>query len=319
MERWMPSNFLSIRRRAREAANRARLRVAGRPGVRRALSGAMKGAGAGIAYGVFVEPRWLERTQVHVPIRGLPRVMEDYRVLHLSDIHHNLLSGERFLQGVIETANALDVDLVALTGDFITHDPGRMAPCLRHLGAIRAADGIVAVRGNHDARVPLREMERLMDRSGIRLLENRHEVLRPARHRSAAAGTGHAAPAGVTLAGVGDTWTAPCLPGEALRGADPDLPAILLSHNPAAVRLLPDGARVDLVLSGHTHGGQVRPFHREVPLLAGGESRHVCGLSRHGETSVYVSRGVGTSAMHFRWNCRPEIALIVLRTPGAGR
>ena len=112
---------------------------------------------------------------------------------------------------------------------------------------------------------------------------------------------------------------APCLPGEVLRGADPALPTVMLSHNPAAVRILPDAARVDLLLCGHTHGGQVRPFHREVPLLAGGESRHVSGLGQHGGTSVYVSRGVGTSAMHFRWNCRPEITLIVLRNKGAGR
>lgn len=308
----------TFRRHAIGAAMRARVKVAGMPDVRRGLSHMMKGMGAGIGYGMFIEPRWIERTQIEIAVPNLPAELDGYRIVHLTDIHFNFVSGEMFLSRVIESTNHLDPDMIALTGDFITHDAGRMGPCLDQLSGLRAPDGLWAVRGNHDAKVPLGTTERLMERAGIRLVENRFESIRPSRERSRSARTGGAAPL-MTVAGVGDLWTGPCHPGTALKGSDPGDTTILLSHNPAAVRLLPEGRRVDLMLSGHTHGGQVRPFHYDLPLLSGGERTLVSGLKDYEGTSVYVSRGVGTSALHFRWNCRPEIALLILRRAGEPR
>jgi len=302
----------TFRRHAIGAAMRARVKVAGMPDVRRNLSRMMKGMGAGIGYGVFIEPRWIERTQIEIAVPNLPAEFEGYRIVHLTDIHFNFVSGEMFLNRVIESTNHLDPDMIALTGDFITHDARRMGPCLSQLAGLRAPDGLWAVRGNHDAKVHLTHTERMMETAGIRLLENRFESIQPRRERTRKARKGDAAPK-MTVAGVGDLWTGPCLPGAALEGSNPENTTIMLSHNPAAVRLLPQGRRVDLMLSGHTHGGQVRPFHYDLPLLSGGERTLVSGLKEYEGTSVYVSRGVGTSALHFRWNCRPEIALLILR------
>ena len=308
----------TFRRHAIGAAMRARVKVAGMPDVRRSLSTVMKGMGAGIGYGMFIEPRWIERTQIEIAVPNLPAELDGYRIVHLTDIHFNFVSGEMFLSRVIESTNHLDPDLIALTGDFITHDAERMGPCLDQLAGLRAPDGLWAVRGNHDAKVPLRTTERLMNKAGINLLENRFESIRTGRERSRERRACGASPS-MTIAGVGDLWTGPCHPGTALEGSDPTNTTVMLSHNPAAVRLLPQGRRVDLMLSGHTHGGQVRPFHYDLPMLSGGERTLVSGLKEYEGTSVYVSRGVGTSALHFRWNCRPEIALLILRRAGEPR
>ncbi|MDX2176235.1 MAG: metallophosphoesterase [Candidatus Sumerlaeia bacterium] len=284
----------------------ARARAGRSPEARRRAAGLLRGAGFGIAYGAFLEPSWLQATLHHVALPGWPAELDGYRIAHLSDIHHNAVQSAGFLARAVALASSMDPDAVALTGDFITRDPARMEPCLAALARVRAHDGVFCVRGNHDAPVPLERTRALMERLGMRLLENESVRIEPARRAFGAA------PARLRLAGVGDLWTARCSPGEALAGAPPEEPAILLSHHPGAVRLVPDGRRLDLVLAGHTHGGQVRPFHRELPLLSGGETRHQTGLSRHGATAVFVSRGVGSSQLHFRWNCRPEVALLVL-------
>lgn len=301
-----------LRRAAYDAANRARVFCARQPHARRHVSKFLKGIGGGIGYATLIEPRWVQCTQVDVEVTGLPRAMDGYKILHLTDIHYNLIQGDAFLDRVLERAAALDADVAALTGDFITHNPARMQPCLDRLKNLRLPDGVFAVRGNHDAPVPLERAAEMMDRAGIRLLENEHALVTASRHRSRKIAAAEDR-ADLVMAGVGDLWTGFCSPGQALAGADRTTPTVLLSHNPGVTSILPDSLRVDLMLSGHTHGGQVRPFQRSLKLFSGGEQRFVSGLAHHNGTAVYVSRGVGTSALHVRWNCRPEIALVVLR------
>jgi predicted MPP superfamily phosphohydrolase len=310
---WRPSGEGpgAVRRAAYRAAEFARVRTAGRQGLRDGIHTAMKLGTAGIAYGALVEPRLVQVTQVDIGIRGLPSTLDGYRVLHLTDIHFNWIQGEGFLRRVVERSNALDADMVALTGDFITHNPRRMERCLDILSGLRAPDGLWAVRGNHDAPLGEHRTRAMMERRGIRLLENEHDHVEPRRHRLHAPRCGRAHR--LVVGGVGDLWTGECSPGRALASADQTAPTLLLSHNPQAATIVPTDVRVDLMLSGHTHGGQVRVFNRPVPLFAGGESVYVSGLAQSRGMKVYVSRGVGTSALQFRWNCRPEIALLVLR------
>lgn len=297
---------------ASRLSHQASVRLAGSHRARHHVSQALKGIGAGIGYAVLVETRWLQTTHVDVPIPGLPESLDGYRVVHLTDIHHNIAQGAGFLRRVVELCNALDPDMIALTGDFITHSHRRMEPCLWLLSELRAPDGLWAVRGNHDFGFPMDRLQRAMEASRIRLLENAHTVFTPVRRRVAHP-EGPACGARITVAGVGDLWTARCSPGEALEGHETDSTVILLSHNPAVMNILPQSPRIHLVLSGHTHGGQVRPFRKSIPMFSGFERRYVSGLVRNGDTTLYVSRGVGTSALHVRWNCRPEIALITLR------
>jgi len=355
---------------------------------------ALKGLGGGIFYGLVIEPRWLETTWIDFPVPGLPKSLDGYRIAHLTDIHHNALTGRRYLFRAIDRANALHPDMVALTGDYITHNPERMAKVVAWLGRLHAPDGVFATLGNHDYQFPLSRIRRLFEKHGIRLLEDEHAILYPRRlvgregapvtplavpsfrkpesaarkpknkrmldspidrfpqappwrhrwrrwlhttgfhrrliqeyydppaayfrldpevhpvHHHPADETNGEVPC-LCVAGVGDLWEGRCDIEEALNGAPRDVFRLLLSHNPEVANLISRKHRIGLVLSGHTHGGQTWPFHRS-PIRKASSRRYLRGLIRSHATNVYVSRGVGSSALHFRWNCRPEITLIRL-------
>lgn len=307
----------TIRRNAELLASRIRFQLGGNARLRRHAYIAMKALSGGIGYAAFVEPSLIQTTQIAITIEDLPPALDGYRIAHVSDIHYNIAAGRKFLSRVVERTNALDPDMVALTGDFITHNPRNLHACMGVLGGLRAPDGCWVVRGNHDYRVSMEEMREACGRVGFEILENEHRVVMPSRHRwfekqHLHAGNGYAE--GITVAGVGDLWEGECRPALALDGADPARPAILLAHHGQAAEILPPGRRVDLVLSGHTHGGQVRPMGRSFRMLNSGSDKYVSGLVNVNGTIVYISRGVGTSALRFRWNCLPEVALIILHS-----
>ncbi|MBX3728468.1 MAG: metallophosphoesterase [Candidatus Sumerlaeia bacterium] len=307
------SPYLRSRWRAAtsQLVTRVHVHLAGRHTLRAQGTRLLKGIGAGVGYAALIEPRWIERTHIEFAIPGLPVGLDGYRIVHLSDLHHNLIAGRGFLQRVVELANGLDPDLVVVTGDFVTHNPERLWGCFDILRHLRAPDGVLATRGNHDYRCSLDMMERACDRAGVRLLENRHVVVRPTRQRGLLL-TPRREPTGLVVAGVGDLQEGLVDPARALGTAPADLPRILLSHNPLVAELIRPEHQVALQLSGHTHGGQVRPFRRPIALFNGGAAQYSSGIVAAPHTTVYVSRGVGTSALHVRWNCRPEIALLTL-------
>lgn len=299
-----------LRRAAYSATERLRFRLAGRPDLRDHARRTLKSLGVGFAYAALVEPKWIECTQTEIHVPGLPPSLDGYRIAHLSDVHHNMAQGRTFLPRVIERTNALDADLVALTGDFVTHDPRRMHDAVRQLAALRAPDGVFACRGNHDYVLSLQAWRHAFEGVGIHLLENQHVLVHrqrvhwPSRHRE------HGS---LVVAGVGDLWHGASHVGRALRGAPEHVTRILLAHNPQVAEVVTECQRIALTLSGHTHGGQVRLFNKSHPLLSDGTRKYVSGRVRAPHTEVYVSRGVGTSALHLRWNCRPEVALVILR------
>lgn len=219
--------------------------------------------------------------------------------MQLSDIHHGLYMRLEEVERAVELANRLEPDLVALTGDFVTASPRYIRPVARALGHLRARLGCFAVLGNHDHRVGADAVTAALEAHGVQVLRNRHERLR--RNGSS-----------LTVAGVDDIGYGhddlPC----ALRGMDPASPAILLCHNPAVLPLAA-ASGVDLVLSGHTHGGQVdlprlRSFVRtrglRIPL------RH--GWEQVGATQIYISRGLGTVVFPLRVQCPAEIPALRL-------
>ena len=302
---------------AHRIASRVRAHVAGKPHLRRHAGRALKSLGAGVGYATLVEPRWIETTHIEIDVQGLPEELDGYRIVQLTDVHFNLLSGRRFLERVVEKSNALDADLFALTGDFVTHDPGKLSDCLQILGELRAADGLLATRGNHDYQLPVERMRDLCERNGILLLENEHTVIAPSRHRSVNGSGFPSERRGRTpliVGGVGDMWEGIADVSKAFTNA-PRGPRILLSHNPQVAEVIPKSMEVVLQLSGHTHGGQIRPFNRPLRILSDGTKKYISGLVEGPHVPVYISRGVGTSAFHLRWNCRPEIVLATLHVP----
>jgi len=242
-----------------------------------------------------------------VEMPRLPQEFSGLRLVQLTDIHHGLYTSLEEVERAVEVANELEPDLVALTGDFVTNSPNYIAPVARALARLRAPLGVFAVLGNHDYRVGADAVEAALDASGIAVLRNRNVVLR----RNGC---------GVTIAGVDDLGYREHDLRLALLGADPDWPTILLCHNPAVLPLA--AARgVDLVLSGHTHGGQV-----DLPRLrsfASTRGVHVPMRLRHGwdrscDTQIFISRGIGTVVVPVRWRCPAEIPLLLLQSAAPG-
>lgn len=253
------------------------------------------------------DPARLRTPEIGVEIRGLPREFAGYRIGLVSDLHHGPAVPTWWLEHVAERAAELRVDLVALGGDYVSHARCDLAGLDRALARFAAPDGVVAVLGNHDHWVGAESVARMVERAGIEVLVNRHRLV----HRGAAA---------LAVAGVDDFTHGAIRPEEALCNVGLEVPRILLSHNPDLIEYLPAGLRVDLMLSGHTHNGQLHwPWlgPLSVPSQFGGKYLH--GLKRVGETWLYVSAGVGTAAIALRWGNPPELPVIVLRCAPAPR
>lgn len=242
--------------------------------------------------------RRIEVNEFRVPISGLGRELDGFRIVHLTDIHHGLYFSAEALLAAVELANSLDPDLVALTGDFVSYSRNFANSAGELLGGLRARRGVFAVLGNHDFRVGAELVTRALRRHGIEVLRNRHTVIR------AGASQFH-------LAGVDDLWFNPNLP-RALGRIPRGHPVILLSHNPRIVAAAAHFS-VDLVLSGHTHGGQVRlPFLERMRNENQARRRFHTGWDSWGFTRIYISRGIGTIVLPVRVACPPEMPVFTL-------
>jgi predicted MPP superfamily phosphohydrolase len=264
-------------------------------------------SGIAASYPCYFEPRWLAVTRPDVTLPRA-RLTEAVRILHISDLHLSLPVPLSLIDGAITLGLKERPDVICLTGDFITGredlDSGAYAITLSRLAASAPT---FAVLGNHDGGIWAREMggysdhevvQRLLVGSGIRLLHNSSAHV---RIRSAA----------LSFVGVGDLWADEVEPRQAFSGLDANEPVVLLAHNPDSEDVLANHPW-DLMLSGHTHGGQVIiPFDgpRFAPVL---DKRYVAGLGAWGSRQIHVSRGVG-SLGGVRFRCRPEVNLLVIQ------
>lgn len=251
-----------------------------------------------IARTALAEPYLLTIERLAIGLERLPKELDGFRIVQLSDIHHSPFTGREQIQRAIATANSLEPDLIALTGDYVSHEREYAAPCAEMLGHLRARYGVYAVLGNHDHWTDAPLITDLFRAEGIQVLIN--EGFRFT-----------AGEAGFWLAGVDDTMVGLEDLPRALAGSQADEMKLVLAHNPIILRRAAR-AGVDLVLSGHTHGGQVtlRPERTE----AGRPRRRILrGLARRGPTQIYVSRGLGTVVAPVRYGSPPEVSLLELR------
>ena len=237
-------------------------------------------------------------TAQRIWLSDLPEGFRGFRILQLSDIHHSLFVPLEQVAAVVELSNKLKPDLVALTGDFVTYSRSSIKPVAEILGGLRARAGVVAVLGNHDFRVGADAVERALRRQRIQVLRNQHRLLQ--RRGSA-----------LYLAGVDDYGYGADL-GQAMCGIPEGAATILLAHNPRMVTAAACRG-VGLVLSGHTHGGQVNlPLLGTVYGRSPEQMRFKMGWDRLGATQIYVSRGIGTIVLPLRWRCPAEVPLLEL-------
>ncbi len=239
-------------------------------------------------------------TVEHHPIylSRLPKAFEGFRIVHLSDFHHSNFTSREQIERAVQTANRLHPDLIALTGDYISHERRFAAPCAEMLGRLRARRGVYAVLGNHDHWTDAALITDLFRAEGITVLVN--QGMRFAQDGEA-----------FWLAGVDDTMVGLEDLTLALSGSSTEEMKLLLAHNPIVLRRAAR-AGVDLVLSGHTHGGQVS-LRSERTDSGRPRRRLLRGLGRQGETQIYVTRGLGTVVLPIRYGCPPEVSLLELR------
>lgn len=264
------------------------------------LSVAAGAAAAGSVYGFSVEPNQLEIEHVTVSLARLPGAFDGLTIAQLSDLHYGPYVSYEHLARAIDMTNALGADVIVVTGDFVNSSWRYIQPCTELLGKLQAPLGVFAVMGNHDYWVGYLELTlQSLRQNGVRLLRNQAVPL--TRGRST-----------MYLVGLDDLW----MDLADLRGALATVPQnackVVLMHEPDFADVSAQ-AEVDLQLSGHSHGGQVRlPFFGPLILPRFAE-KYPMGLARAGNfTQVYTTRGVGVLPPAIRFNCPPEITLVTL-------
>jgi hypothetical protein len=251
-------------------------------------------------YGVMVRRRWVRVRTIEISIADLPAGFEGYRIAQLSDLHIGGLWPRRRAERWVTRLNALDVDLVALTGDYVTHGAAFHHDIAEVLSSMRARDGAVAVLGNHDYFGDAEALVTLLRARGVVVLRNEQRAITRGGDC-------------LTIAGVDDTWARRDDVERAMSGRPSGGPTIALAHDP---RLFPALARrgAALVLSGHTHWGQIAlPFWPTRYNLSRLSYRYHAGVYRRGPATLYVSPGLGTTGPPLRLGAPPEITVLQLR------
>jgi uncharacterized protein len=236
--------------------------------------------------------------KIKIRLKRLPKELDGFRLVHLSDIHHSPFTSLEHISRVVEVSNYLKPDMFVLTGDYVSHETQYIAPVAEALAGLEAEHGIHACLGNHDHWTDAELVTHLFRGEGINVLVNEGFRLR-------------ARGAQIWLAGVDDLMAGKTDVRAALAGADADEFKLLLAHNPQIIRRAAWHG-VDLMLSGHTHGGQVKLRDEEKRILP--RRRLSSGLHRRKETQIYITRGIGTVVAPIRYQCPPEISLIELKT-----
>lgn len=256
----------------------------------------------------------IQLENVSIKLKRLPRSFRGFKIAHLSDLHSSPLVSRAHLEEAVRLAMADKPDLVVLTGDYIGHtlkteahqvhefDEVYLANLVAALKQVEAPFGVYAVLGNHDFWSGPEVRDRLCHafehQAGVEMLRNQNVTLTRGEDS-------------IRLLGIDDYWHTWNL-GGALRDVPSKAVKILLSHNPDINRHISLSHYIDLVLCGHTHGGQVTLPVLGAPFNPARDPRYLKGLIRDGERQTYITRGVGHLVVPIRFNCPPEVTLITL-------
>jgi predicted MPP superfamily phosphohydrolase len=247
----------------------------------------------------FLEAKWCRVAHQTITLPRLPSAFRGTTLALVSDVHHGPFVPLAYVRHIVEMTNSLKPDLVLLTGDYVSRNPSYIAPGIDALGKLRAKLGRYAVLGNHDHWESASKSRDALREAGIQQTDNTGFWID--RHG-----------ARLRICGVGDLWTDRQYLGAALGDATDRDAVVLLSHNPDFAELFHD-RRVGLILSGHTHGGQVVLPGFGAPIVPSHYGqKYLHGLVKGPCSQVFVTRGVGTVTPPIRFFCRPEIVLITL-------
>ena len=256
-------------------------------------------------YGVFAGRSGYEFTDTTIPVRDLPPGLDGFTIGLVSDIHSSPFMTRKQMDGYCSALMSLGTDLIVVPGDFVNSQTEEVYPFAESFSALHAPCGVYGVMGNHDFYAPDPDrVAREVDACGVKLLRNDSVIIGKNGARFALMGIDDA----------GRSDRAASHMQSAARGVPDALPRVLLCHRPYYVEEAA-AMGMDLVLSGHTHGGQI-VLGRIGPVVltpAAIASRYIWGNYSVGQTQMYVSRGIGTVGLPMRVNCPPEITRITLR------
>lgn len=273
----------------------------------RAMSGTSRGR---LKHQRFVPERLLI-TRFHFPINGLAPDLEGLRIVQLSDIHHGPWLPIEVVREIVNHTNELQPDVVVLTGDYVVNSPRYIQPVAEALSELRPGIGTVGVLGNHDWWEGVENVRRAFASVEIPLVDNSRRFISNERQMVT-----ECPPEGLCIAGVGDAWEDEVDFDRALAGVPSHVPRIVLAHNPDCaedLRLVKTRHRIDLMLSGHTHGGQVCFPRKRTPVLPGiRNNKYAKGLVNGPVCPVFTSQGIGTAGLPVRIAAPPEIAVFEL-------
>jgi uncharacterized protein len=249
----------------------------------------------------FIVRDHVEVSRVDVRIANLPAAFAGLRIAHLSDIHHGPYTSLDYIHRCIEITNQLNPDLVALTGDFTFAGSRYIEPCAEALRSLRPRVGVYASLGNHDYYAGAGLVARALREAGLHLLVDAKERLESRGDK-------------LWVVGVDDLYYGETDLHPLLRDVPRGEPRIVLGHQPDWIEeFAARNQHADLMLSGHTHGGQIR-----IPLLGAPQTpsaygqRYTMGLVRRDAMQIYTTRGIGTVVVPSRFDCPPEIVLYTL-------
>lgn len=247
-----------------------------------------------LAY-TFIEPYWLKTTEYTIYNENLPEEFDGYKIIFISDIHHGPFFSYERVEKLKQRINAMDRDLVLMGGDYVHRGPAYVPIFFEAITGLNAPDGVMGVLGNHDHWDGEKATRDGFATAGIIDLEN---IGVPIEKEGAQ----------IHIRGVGDL-------DEGVQNFEPaqDVFTVLVSHNPDYIMQLGD-QKPDLMLCGHTHGGQVTLFGIWAPLIPssyGNKFRY--GHIPHEGIDLIVTSGVGTVTPPVRFFARPEIVVITLK------
>jgi uncharacterized protein len=252
-----------------------------------------------VAY-VFIEPHWLQEKAYEIADPDIPVKFNNTKIIFLSDIHHGPFFSISRVRDLVRRVNLQKPDIILLGGDYVHRDPKHIIPVFSELKNLKAPLGIFGVLGNHDHWEDANLTKEQMAKAGITLVDNKAFWISKDGEKT-------------KIGGVGD-YT------EDVQNIDPTIGdvqkkdyVLLLSHNPDyAERLNTD--KIDLMFSGHTHGGQVTLFGLWAPLVPSGyDQKYRTGLVDLHKLKIIISNGIGTITPPVRFFARPQIVVVVLK------
>ncbi|MDP2273181.1 MAG: metallophosphoesterase [Archangium sp.] len=264
-----------------------------------AATGALAVGGGIASYGTWRAFTPPEITEVPIKLLGLPRALDGFTIVQLSDIHVGAIIQERFLDQLVATANSAKPDLLAITGDLVDGSPDAVGRYVARLRNLQSRFGTYFVSGNHDYYAGWEEWSRELEGIDFEVLRNRTVTIGDPS-------------ASFDLIGV-DDWGSRWQPNgydleAAVKGRDLERASVLLCHQPNGLELAA-AKKVGLQLSGHTHGGQLFPANLIGRGIWGDRNQ---GLSVHDGTQLYTSRGCGFVGPPMRVAAPPEVVKIIL-------